>query len=114
MWGRVEKRREVIDKYKRRFAETLEEVTNDSKSIFMTMGASWSRKNRKELAPKPSRYDIETITVPPWVKIEGDFVGQLNNWKYANNDVRDIAKCPYFSKDKYMDTKPQPWGIVLY
>lgn len=40
-------------------------------------------------------------------------MGQLNNLKYVDHDVRDISKFSYLKKEKYMESKPQLGGIVL-
>lgn len=80
----------------------------------MTKGAYSSHKNKNASITKQLSYEIITKIVSPGVEIKGDFLGQLNNLKYADHDVRDIAKFPDFSKQNYMDLKPQLGGIVLY
>ena len=41
-------------------------------------------------------------------------MGYVENIKYLEHDVWDLAKFPIFEKKKYMENKPQLGGIVLH
>lgn len=64
--------------------------------------------------PKQSKYDTQITTIFLGVNKEGSFIGHMNSLKYARNYVRDLAKFPYFVKEKYMVIMMQPGGIVFY
>ena len=81
----------------------------------MTASALSSHMKKKKVpVPKQSKYDIEIATIPLGVEIEGSLIGRLKKLKYVDHDVKDLAKFPYFVKEKYMIGKLWTRGFVVY
>lgn len=57
-----------------------------------------SRKAKETPQVKWLKYEIAIRIVPLEVDIKGDLLGQLNNLKYADHDIKDIAKFLDFKK----------------
>ena len=52
--------------------------------------------------------------MPPRVEIEQDLLRKVENLKYADHDVTDLAKFLDFLKENYMAPNSQLGGGVVY
>lgn len=74
----------------------------------MTVGAFSSRKKKNKILAKLPKHKIKVLAVLLGVEVEGNMLGHVDNLKYVDHDVQDIAKLPDFAKEKYMVANPQP------